>query len=239
MQITLPSVLTIILFLLPGYLVYWTRRKIAIIKEPSQTEFIIQTIALSALLYVFVAIVAHWVGVFDQAVKYILDVSAFNPVLPPLDAAIWLVAALLIVLVISFIVGILSGLTQKWCWIERIFARLKMSTLHPYNSEWDNLFSKEVGWVQVNGKSGAIYRGYCRSITSYPSQREIILSNVSIDQQGNDDKEPTTLDSYQLVWIGESEIESIFAQVHKLECIEIDVPATPVPPEGDPPMRVN
>ncbi|MBU9723145.1 MULTISPECIES: DUF6338 family protein [Bacillaceae] len=197
MSITNYTVLMIVLlFIVPGFIIDFIRRKFISLKD-TRTEFVyIQFLIYSCFNY----------GVWAFPIYYLYK-NDFQTQHPMLTFLFWIS----IMFVFPIVFGLISVIVHQYSLMKKFYNKLGLNPIHPTAVSWDYVFNnkKEGAYVTIHLKDNQPISGYFGSrsfASSLSSERDIFLEKIyELDEDGN----WIELTPLRSIWIKGDEIKAI------------------------------
>lgn len=166
---SIEAILTLIIFILPGYFATGVKGFLLVNKPRSDLERTSESVLYSLLIYSFLRIIFFNYNWPISSIKKIIakPTTLFNAKQ---------LASILLVIVFSFILGYLASLFQKSRFYSTIFSWVKRT---PYYRVWDQIFDRKTSaLVMLETIQNDKYLGQALITSDSQGEREIYLTNV-------------------------------------------------------------
>ncbi len=193
------TILLILIFIVPGYIIKKVQELFVTFEKLSRFEITIECIIYSCLNY------ALW----TPYLLYLYGLSQTNIFSQNLKVFLPLI---LMVFISPVVLGIITGyVTQQqyfYKFLCRIFKKSGISIKTPGTEIWDKAFDRPVKfWVRIHLSNDKIYEGLAEQISTYPFQKQLYLTNVGVvNEKGEKERE---LDTVSGVYIKADNVEVI------------------------------
>lgn len=175
---SLKTVILIIVFLVPGYIATYFKNAIGYRKKHSDIETIIQSVLFSTLTYVILLFTCF----IFQILPYVkVQIASFPADYIDLTESqlLKLIVAFIVVNISSVLIGGLFGYIERRTWIYRFLKNRRLSNQDGHITQWDKIFVDSYPyWAQVKSADGNIYQGRVVGASSYPEEKELVLTDV-------------------------------------------------------------
>ncbi len=188
------NIYTIVLILVPGYIVKSILDRFVVTETTADTSYIILCILYGALNF---AILSIFIPFFDHLSQ-------------PIRLVGWVIGLFILPALVGYFIALFEK-RNLWAWVIDILplGPLRIRPIHPTPPAWDCLFSDMSSrWILVRLIDGTVFRGFLGNksfISSDRNERDLYMDEMNVlGADGN-----TWEDAGRGVYIGKDQISSI------------------------------